>query len=355
VNRTSTLALLPAGSRVFLGLDLSKTSWHVTARVEGETLLSFSCPPRPASLGPTIDAARHCRLHAVYEAGPFGYGLHDWLAGQGIHSIVCSPAQVPVEVGSRIKTDRRDSLKLATMLEAGLLRPIAVPSSQQRADRELVRQRERLVRRRRSAMVQIRGFLLTYGLEPAVARAKGPWRPAFLAWLSQAHLEDPWLQASLDSLRRCFLETDQHLRDHTQLLRQLANSPRHTGLVTLLSSAPGIGWLNALTLSVEVFDWDRFPTGEAFSAFLGLTPSQYSSGERVRHGSITRTGNHRLRSLLVESAWIAIRSDPGLRRTYEALKQRRGGKRAIVAIARKMCHRLLAMVRHGELYQKDAA
>jgi transposase len=240
------------------------------------------------------------------------------------------------------------------MLEAGLLWPIAVPSPQQRADRELVRQRERLGRRRRQSMVQIRGFLLTYGITPPVGRP-GPWYPSFRCWLAELKLEDSVLQATLDSLRRSFQEADAHLRDHTRLLRRLAAAPGHAALVALLSSVPGIGWLTALTFSVEVFDWSRFRSGEALSAFLGLTPSQHSSGERVRHGSITHSGNRLLRSLLVESCWTAIRADAGLRQCYEVLKQRRGAKRAIVAIARKMCHRLVAMVRSGELYRLEAA
>ena len=354
VNPSPKVRQLASGTPVFLGLDLAKASWHVTARARGETLLAFACPSRPECLLPTLHSLGSCVISSVYEAGPFGYTLHDWLVRHGVNSMVCSPAQVPVEVGNRVKTDRRDSLKLATTLEAGLLRPIAIPTLEQRADRELVRQRDRLVRRRRVAMVQIRGFLLTYGITPPVGKP-GSWGPGFLSWLRQATLDDPQLQATFASLRRGFEEADAHLRDHTKLLRELAESPRHSGMVALLSSAPGIGWLGALTFSVEVFDWSRFKTGEAFSAFLGLTPSQHSSGERVRHGGITHAGNARLRSLLVESSWTTLRADADLRRCYEVLRARRGGKRAIVAIARRMCHRLLAMVRSGECYRREAA
>jgi transposase len=100
-------------------------------------------------------------------------------------------------------------------------------------------------------------------------------------------------------------------------VRQLARDDRHAALVTLLSSVPGFGWLTSLTFAVEIFDWARFESGEALSAYLGLTPSQYSSGERVRMGRITRVGNRRLRCLLVEACWNALRVDSGLRKTYD--------------------------------------
>jgi len=146
-------AHLPKGSDVFLGIDVSITSWHVTVRFLGETAFSASLPPSCEALARVLERLRGCRVHSVYEAGAFGYSLHDWLVEQGVDSIVASPSHIPVEVGNRVKTDRRDSLKLATTLEAGLLRPIFIPPMRQRADRELVRQRDRLQRHRRAAMI----------------------------------------------------------------------------------------------------------------------------------------------------------------------------------------------------------
>lgn len=348
------LKSLPANADIFLGLDLAKTSWHVTARYAGETLADFAAPAKPTSLVPPLDAVGHCRVHSVYEAGPFGYSLHDWLAARGVDSIVCAPGLVPTQVSNRVKTDRRDALKLATLLEAGLLRSIVIPTLQQRADRELVRERDRIVRRRRAVMVQIRAFLLTYGIEPPI-RCVGPWTKQFVAALEALALDDRLLQATFDSLLRGYREVDRHLLEHTRLLRQLARDDRHAATVTLLSSIPGFGLLTSLTFSVEIFDWSRFESGETLSSYLGLTPSQYSSGERVRMGRITRVGNRRLRSLLVEACWNALRVDPALRKTYDDLKRRRGGKRAVVAIARRMCHRIAAMTRTGECYRLEAA
>ncbi|MGE5346895.1 MAG: transposase [Acidithiobacillales bacterium] len=109
----------------------------------------------------------------------------------------------------------------------------------------------------------------------------------------------------------------------------MARCEDYASIVELLSTIPGIGWLTALTLVVEIVDFSRFPDGEAFSSYAGLTPSEHSSGERIRHGHITRQGNPVLRSVLVESSWILIAKDPEMRRFYERIKLRRGGKRAI--------------------------
>lgn len=341
---------LAHGSDVFLGLDISKTSWHVTARSGGETLLSASFPPKKEALNGLLSRLRGCRVHSVYETGPFGYGLHDWLRSRQVDSMVVSAAHVPGEIGNRVKTDRRDGLKLARTLEAGLLRPIFVPEARQRADRELVRQRQRVQRDRCAAMVRIKSFFLTYDIE-VPEEAGAHWSGDFEAWLRRLKLGDQSLDRVLEELRGLYFDLDARVDGLTKELRQLARSPDYAPMVELLSTVPGVGWLTALTLVVEIVDFRRFPNGEALSSYAGLTPSEHSSGDRVRHGHITRQGNPVVRSVLVESSWILIGKDPEMRRFYDRIKVRRGGKRAIVAVARKLCHRLLAIAQNGQAYR----
>lgn len=344
------LVNVAAGSEVFLGLDISSKSWHVTARSGGETLLSASFPPKREALNGLLSRLKGCRLHSVYEAGPFGYGLHDWLRAHQVNSMVVSPAHVPGEAGNRVKTDRRDGLKLARTLEAGLLRPIFVPEARQRADRELVRQRQRLQRDRRMAMVRLKSFFLTYDIEiPEEAGAH--WGGTFEAWLHGLRLEDAGLQRVLEELRSLYFDLDLRVDVLTRPLREMARSAAYAQQVDLLATTPGIGWLTALTLLVEIVDFGRFRDGEALSSFAGLTPSEHSSGDRIRHGRITRQGNPILRAALVESSWILITKDPEMRHFYDRIKIRRGGKKAIVAVARKLCHRLLAISRNGQPYR----
>ncbi len=343
---------LEAGTEVFLGLDISKSSWHVTARSGGETLLSASCPPKREALNGLLERLEGCRVHSVYETGPFGYGLHDWLKSKAVDSMVVSAAHVPGEIGNRVKTDRRDGLKLARTLEAGLLRGIFVPEARQRADRELVRQRHRVQRDRCGAMVRIKSFFLTYSVE-VPEEAGADWSGDFEAWLRGFQLEDRSLQRVFEELRGIYFDLDARVDALTKELRQMAKSTDYRGMVELLSSVPGIGWLSALTLAVEIGDFGRFPDGEAFSSYVGVTPSEHSSGDRIRHGHITRQGNPVVRSVLVESSWILIGKDPEMRRFYDRIKARRGGKRAIVAVSRKLCHRLLAIAQSGTPYRVD--
>jgi transposase len=341
---------LVRGSDVFLGLDISKTSWHVTARSGGETLLSASFPPKREALNGLLARLKGYRVHSAYETGPFGYGLHDWLRSRQVDSMVVSAAHVPGEIGNRVKTDRRDGLKLARTLEAGLLRPIFVPEARQRADRELVRQRHRVQRDRCAAMVRIKSFFLSYDIE-VPEEAGAHWSGEFEAWLRGLKLEDQSLNRVLEEQRGLYFDLDARVDGLTKELHKMARSSDYAPMVELLSTVPGIGWLSALTLVVEIVDFGRFPDGEALSSYAGLTPSEHSSGERVRHGHITRQGNPVVRSVLVESSWILIGKDPEMRRFYDRIKVRRGGKRAIVAVARKLCHRLLAIAHSGQPYR----
>lgn len=348
--QTLALAAAPRGSDVFLGIDVSSKSWHVTARCLGETALSVNLPPSRSALSRVLDGLAGCRMHSVYEAGAFGYTLHDWLKEQGVDSIVASPAHIPVEVGNRIKTDRRDSLKLATTLEAGLLRPVFIPPMRQRADRELVRQRDRLQRHRRAAMIRLRAFFLTYAIACPYPAGR-PWRGPLQRWLRDLKLEDESLQQVLDESRGLFFDLETRLRDLEKRLRAMAHAEPYAASTELLTSIPGIAEINALTLAVELGDLRRFQSGESLSAYLGLTPSEYSSGDKVRHGRITRCGNRLVRTLLVEASWVVIRKDERLRAVYQKLKRTRGAKRALVAVARRLCHCLVAMARTGELYR----
>jgi transposase len=292
------------------------------------------------------------RLHSVYEAGPFGYGLHDWLVSRGVYSIVASPAHIPTEPGSRVKTDRRDSTKLAATLEAGLLRPIYIPDAHHRADRELVRLRERIQRHRRASMARLKSLFLTYALQPPFPET-AHWGGPFNRWLEKLQLEDPVLHEVLEETRSIYFDLTLRVKRLQLRLREMARSQPYEAWTALLTSVPGIGELTAVTLATEVSDWSRFKDGEAFSSYAGLTPSEYSSGDTIRRGRITRAGNPTIRRVLVESSWILIRRDAGMRAFYEKVAGRRGPKKAIVAVARKLSHRLLAMARSGETYRLE--
>lgn len=155
----------------------------------------------------------------------------------------------------------------------------------------------------------------------------------------------------LEEARGLYFDLDGRWKRFNEMLREMARSKEFAASTALLTSVPGIGELTALALTVEIADWSRFESGEALSCYVGLTPSEYSSGDVQRRGHISRSGNGALRALLTEASWTLIRKDSAMRSFYEGIRARRGGKRAIVAVARKLCHVLLAMVKSGETYR----
>src|SRR5262249_51607344 len=159
-----------------------------------------------------------------------------------VDSMVVSAAHVPGEIGNRVKTDRRDGLKLARTLEAGLLRPIFVPPARQRADRELVRQRHRVQRDRCASMVRLKSLFLTYEVEVPQGAGKH-WNGAMEAWLRELKMEDPSLHRVLEEQRSLYFDLDARVDALTRELRQMAGSENYCPMVELLSTVPGIGWL----------------------------------------------------------------------------------------------------------------
>jgi len=288
----------------------------------------------------------------VYEAGPFGYGLYDGLKAAGVEAIVTPPSKIPMESGDRVKTDGRDSRKLAHLLSCGLLKSVPVPDQRRREDRELLRTREQVVRHRRHVFQQILSKLRFHGL---------PTR--FRAMISRGKREEilgnPGLKGSLRYSFEALLDGYDYLtgqlkkfRERVLLLAELKDYARSVGI---LRSIPGVGLLTALSWLLELPEMEAFESNEKLGSYLGLTSSEYSSGENRRQGRITRCGNNRIRGLLVQCAWRTIGGDPVMGKFYERIKRRRGGNRAIVAVARKLSGRMRTILLKGELYSVGLA
>jgi transposase len=157
-----------------------------------------------------------------------------------------------------------------------------------------------------------------------------------VAALALVQFPDGWAQRSYDRLLTMYRLVTEQLVEQTRLLRELAATERYREPLRLLQTVPGIGVITGMALLLELGEISRFTRADALAAYAGLTPSQYSSGDRIRMGRITGMGNRYLRSLLIEAAWVAVRRDSHLRAVYDRLKQRAGGKRAIVAVARRL-------------------
>jgi transposase len=341
--------VLARSAQVSIGIDVHQWSWHVTALVEDEKVFSGAIPAEYAALTGLLGRFEDCELRAAYEAGPCGFGLFDALERDGVRCIVTPPSLMPMEIGNRVKTNRRDSLKLARLLAAGMLRRVFVLTEEQRAHRELVRTRRQLVTHRAETMMQIKMKLLFHSLR-VPGGAHDAWSRRYVAALRALPYPYPAMGIAVGAL----LTTYEHLKAQIAALNReiqaLARSEMYRERVKLLTTVPGIGVLSAMEILTELGDVARFRSNEALASYLGLTPSEFSSGESVHQGHITRCGNARLRSTLVEDCWCLVRIDPAMRKKYERIKRFRGGKRAIVAIARTLAGRIRHILLHREPY-----
>ncbi len=242
-------------------------------------------------------------VRCCYEAGPTGFGLHRFLVGRGIDCAVVAPGLVPQRPGDRVKTDSRDARKLARLLAGGLLEPIHVPSPEFEAARDLVRAREDARLDRMRDRHRLSKFCLRHGLRLPTSS----WTVARRTWLSEQRFEFVAQQQTFDSYVHAVDLVDARIEQLEQAIRETAEQEPWRALVGRLRCLRGIDTLTALALVAEIGDFNRFKTAAEFMAFVGLVPSERSSGEQRRQGSITKVGNAHIRRLLVESAWHARR------------------------------------------------
>ncbi len=319
----------------FVGIDVHKRTYHVTGVWEdGREEFIKSMPADKEILVKYLAQWRMYRIMAVYEAGYFGYALHDYLIEHGIECMVTPPSLVPGEYGNRVKTDRRDSRKLALYCAKGFLKSVYVPTVEERSHRQVIRTRRQLVNDRIRKQNQIKSFLTQYGIPfPDIL---GKWSKQYIEKLNCIRLNDRWLKKSFEKLIRAYEFVDGQIVEQTKLLKELAKEERYRERVAILRSIPGIGIISAMEMLLELQDVERFSKADQLAAYVGLTPSQFSSGDRVRMGRITRIGKQQLRALLIEAAWIFVRKDATANETYTRIRARAGSKRAIVAIARRL-------------------
>ncbi|WP_242513225.1 IS110 family transposase [Halochromatium salexigens] len=275
----------------YIGLDVHKETIAVAVAEPGrdEPLYRGEIANTPKKVERLIaqlsEAYDGGLLLFCYEAGPCGYGLYRQLIASGHDCEVVAPSLIPQKAGERIKTDRRDALKLARLLRSGDLTAVWVPDQEQE----------------RKARQQLNAFLLRHGQH--WPKGKSRWTPAHENWLAGLKLDDPWQQVVLQSdidAERAAGERVAQLND--QLMRALPEwslAPVVDSLVALR----GLDKLAAIVLLAELGDITRFDSPKQLMAFLGLVPSEHSSGGRRRQGAITLTGNSHARRMLIESAW----------------------------------------------------
>jgi transposase len=338
------------GKVIYVGMDVHKDSWHVTARSADKEIFNGRLPSQYNALQSLFDRFGGCTFQVAYEAGPCGFWLYDKLITDGIETIVVPPSLIPIESGNRVKTDKRDSRKLAQLLERNMLKKVHVLTEEERAHRELVRTRRQIVEHRSSVARQIKSKLLFHGIETPFS-GRHAWSGLYLRWLKELVCTHKVLNISLGFLIELYEHLTLQIKNITQKVMELLKNEKYARKVALLQSIPGIGKLVAIQILVELQDVSRFPSAEKIASFVGLTPSEYSTGQSIRQGQITRCGNKRVRTSLVEGSWILIYRDPAMKLKYERLKKRKGAKKAIIALARNLIIRIRKILLSNEPYR----
>lgn len=333
--------------KVYIGIDVHKETYSVACICEGIIVKkASSVPANPAEFAQSIvQWFKGAEIFSAYESGFSGFNLHRELEKAGIKNIVINAASIAVAANDKVKTDLRDSKKIAEQLSNSQLKSIYIPSKAEEAKRALTRTREQVVENRSTVSRQIKSKLHYFGL-----MARDDKRPITNRYLKE--IEKMKLSTEIELSFKILIE---HWRFLTLKLIEMRSALQKQAdcdnkLEEIYQSAPGIGLITSRTLANELGDLSRFKNERALFSYTGLTPSEYSSGEKIRRGHISRQGSARVRGLLVEAAWRAVRKDEALKEAFERIAKTCGKKRAIVAIARKLIGRIRACFRTEKTY-----
>ena len=323
----------------YVGLDVHKDNIQVAIAEEGRKSPAMSygnIQNTPLSLDTLIRKLRSSghKLNVVYEAGPTGYGIYRQLKAQNIECAVAAPSLIPKRTGDRVKTDRRDAINLARLHRSGDLTQIHVPDEEDEAIRDLSRAREDAKICAKKAKQRLNAFLLrnnrTYS-------GKGKWNKTHFAWLAGQSMAHPAQQVALQEYIDTIQESVQRIERLTNQIKNVVEHWRLKPAVRAIQSLRGVSMIVAVTTLAELGDINRFENPKQLMKYLGLVPSEYSSGAKTKKGSITKTGNGHVRRVLTEAAW-AYRFNP--KKSLHILRRQQGMPQSVCDIAWKAQLRL---------------
>ncbi|MFM0212074.1 IS110 family transposase [Paraburkholderia sediminicola] len=309
-------------STVYVGLDVHKESITVAyALGSGEVEVLGKTGTTQADIDRLCKRlqSKARRIRVVYEAGPCGYGLYRQLVHKGFDCIVCAPSLIPRKPGERVKTDRRDAVKLVRSLRAGDLSAVYVPTVDDEAFRDLARAWVSAKDDLKRARQRLKAFLLSHGVRYA---GRADWGPAHRRWLSAFSFDSLWQQLAFDELRRTIEDRLAQCERLEAALREVVVNWRFYPVVLALQTMRGVQFTTAVGILAELGDLSRFAHPRQLMAWLGVTPCEHSSGDKRRQGSITKNGNSYASKLLIEAAWSyqhPARVSPEIQRRHEGI------------------------------------
>lgn len=289
----------------FMGLDTHKKAIAVAIAEDGrdgEVRYYGQIPNEPAAVLKLVKklSGNYEKLFFCYEAGPCGYGIQRQIAALGHDCVVIAPSHTPTKRGVRVKTDRRDALELARLHRAGDLTPIWVPDEAHEAMRDLVRSRIAAMETVKRHRQHLQGFLLRHG---RIYPRKCHWNKSHTRWIHEQKFDLPAHHILIEENLAAIRDSQERLARLEQQIMNLLPNWSLAPLVDALQAMRGISHISAVILVSEIGDFNRFPHPRHLVSYLGLSPSEHSSGSRVIRGPITKAGSKHARRVLIEAAW----------------------------------------------------
>lgn len=334
---------------LFVGIDVHKTKWVVTIRTYDLELKTFTMQPSAEELKKMLEKNYPgADYRIVYECCFSGFWIYDYFIERG-YKIIVTPTNRIYKDGSTIKTDKIDSRKLAFQLSRGLLREVKVPEKKIREYKYIFRIYDKQKMRRGQILRQIKAFL-----EQKDHPLKwSKWNKELLERLKELKFEGNLFDLKFGNLLREYEYIVEQIKDSEKIIEEIKEDEDLGRRIQILSNINGIGIISAVRMSLYLFDRkDRFESSERLNHYLGLTPSERSSGEKITRGRSGMCGNRQLRSIIIQLAWMTVRKDGSLLDKFDTVYKKSGSKqKAIVAVARKLMTKIFAVIQKEEEYR----
>ena len=344
---------------IFVGLDVHYNQWNISVIGNDNIFLNgMSVSPDSKKLAEFLKRKFKCEeIQLAYEAGFCGFYVARQLQAEGINTIVINPADIPTsDKDSRYKTDKRDSLKIAVSLRAGMLECIYIPEIEDEQNQALFRRRMDLAKKQRRVKTQIKSLLKKYGIRPESHLDKVKlWTQKYIDWLYEVANDHKKLGIIIESMLR---ELDYIKGEMTKIeaeLSAISQSEKYSSDYQRLKRIPGIGNITAWAILLELIDIGRFRKFSNLASYVGLIPTEHSSGDKQHLGHMTRRAKTVLKTLLVEAAWTTIYKDETFKKYYNSLKANMSPQEAIVRCAKKLLRVIYHILSQKIEYQINRA